>query len=171
VYFRSQLPFPKLANPLLSINNNTNFATGTPKQQFTASYVPVSMLQKNITGIIDSGSFYSIVKASLIPREVDIEPPPVRSLGTANGSTLLITGVVTISIVICGIDMTATLLMSPNFPHDLILGNDFLSECGAIIDYSTKTVRFGEKSATFHFSLPFSDVANIVCAPNTLYSS
>ena len=92
------------------------------------------------TAMIDSGSTVSLVDASLANRaKLDVDRSNRPRLTVANGNPMRVEGTSQVGMVVAGLKVTHTLLVTPQSVHPLLLGLDFLEKVGARVDYATNS--------------------------------
>lgn len=102
-------------------------------------FVPISISDTEIKGLLDSGSSFSFISRSLLPSLNLVPSAGVLHVTLANGQSLSLTEKVSTVISWCSFSFPLTFWVS-SFPQELILGLDFLALAKPTIDWSSLSV-------------------------------
>lgn len=103
-----------------------------------------------MSALIDTGAQVSVMSAQLRSRLRKVLTPATSCVRVADGGTAAIAGMCTARVTIAGHDKSVLFPVLYRSTHDLILGQDFLSDHSALIDCSLGLV---------HLDLPLSPIA------------
>ena len=108
--------------------------------------IHVKIFNTFVKALIDTGCSTSVLSEKLIqqlrvmPQQLEVGNP--KFLIGANGSKIPIIGKSSLSIKIGGFSVPFEFLVAKFLTHDLLLGNDFLQETKALINYSDNSITF-----------------------------
>lgn len=121
----------------------------TRNSRKAASDVKVSIDGFVVVALIDTGADYSVMSGPFASKLKKVmtrwDGPHIR---TAGGHLVTPSGTCTSRVTIDGTTYPAEFVILPNCSRDVILGMDFLTDNGAIIDLQTRSITFSSDSTT-----------------------
>ena len=107
--------------------------------------IQVKIGSHKLLALVDSGASKSIIHSKVVKylNNQTIRPcADALNLLTANGDELQISGVVASTVKVNGLLLDFDFLIASSLVHNLILGADFLTEHGAVVDFKHHLVSF-----------------------------
>lgn len=121
----------------------------TRNSRKAASDVQLSIDGLDVVALIDTGADYSVMSGSFASKLKKVttrwDGPHIR---TAGGHLVTPSGMCTSRVTIDGTTYPSEFVILPNCSRDVILGMDFLTDNGAIIDLQTRSITFSSDHST-----------------------
>ena len=115
-------------------------------EKMMSNKIKIKIFNYFVNALIDTGCSTSVTSEQLINKlRIPIqrlEKGDPRFLFGANNSRITIVGKALISIKLNGLTVPFDFLIAKDLSHDILLGNDFLQDTRALIDYSDSSVTF-----------------------------
>ena len=115
-------------------------------EKMMSNKIKIKIFNYFVNALIDTGCSTSVTSEQLIKKlQIPIqrlEKGDPRFLFGANNSRITIVGKTPISIKLNGLTVPFDFLIAKDLSHDILLGNDFLKDTRALIDYSNSSVTF-----------------------------
>ena len=112
------------------------------KRRRQAAIVAVKLPHVASQALIDTGSAVCLIRAALLPESLEHALRPAEiPLVSAGGQPLPVVGVVDVPILLDNNKYLVTFYVARELVHPIILGIDFMTDHGLIIDCTTALVR------------------------------
>lgn len=114
----------------------------------TTANLSISLDGTDVTALVDTGADYSILSGNFAATLKKVTTPWMGpQIRTAGGHLVTPTGTCTSRVAVQGATYLATFVILEHCSRDVILGMDFLTENGAVIDLQSKAVCFSTENA------------------------
>ncbi|KAI5699047.1 hypothetical protein M8J75_015662 [Diaphorina citri] len=97
--------------------------------------IPATLRRYKLDAILDSGSSGNLIHSDFV-KQTDLQPAPYEGFLAGTQGTLHITGKTSVDLMVNQHSYMVNFFVSPDLRQDAILGQPFLTQVGAILDYS-----------------------------------